>query len=88
MKLDIGQRLDVEIDLEDLFDQVDGKIIATWFHKGNPIYVELEVSTTLVKHILKYFETTKRRTALLSITRISQRKYEVHPTVVVISKQD
>ena len=46
------------------------------------------MSASLVKHILKYFETTKRRTALLSITRISQRKYEVHPTVVVISKQD
>ncbi len=88
MRLEIGQKIDVEVDLEDLFDQVDKKIIATWFHKGNPIYVELEVTTTLVNQILKFFENTKKRTALLSITRLSQRKYEVQPTLVVVSKRE
>jgi hypothetical protein len=88
LKLEVGQRIDIEVDLEDLFDQVDNKIIATWFHKGNPIYIELEVSAALVKQILKYFENTKKRSALLSVTRVSQRKFEVQPAMVVVSKRD
>ena len=84
MRIEVGQKIDVEIDLEDLFDPVDNKIVATWFHKGSPIYVELEINQTLVKEIMRHFENTKRRSVLLSISRISQRKYLVQPTVVVV----
>lgn len=84
----MGQKIDVEIDLEDLFDPVDNKIVATWFHRGNPIYVELEINQTLVKEILKQFENSRKRTVLLSISRVSQRKYTVQPTVVVIQSRE
>ncbi len=83
----MGQKIDVEIDLEDLFDPVDNKIVATWFHRGNPIYVELEINQTLVKQILRQFESSRKRTALLSIKRVSPRKYVVQPTVVVIQSR-
>ena len=87
MKIEIGQRFDFEIDREDVEDVDSGSIIATWFHMGNQIYVELVVSKTLVREIKNFFDTTKNKTALISIARISKTKYIVSPTVVLVNRQ-
>ncbi len=87
MKIEIGQRFDFEIDREDVENVDSGSIIATWFHMGNQIYVELVVSKTLVKEIRTFFDTTRNKTALISIARISKSKYIVSPTIVLVNKQ-
>lgn len=87
MKIEIGQRFDFEIDREDVENVESGSIIATWFHMGNQIYVELMVSKTLVKEIKEFFKTNRNRSALVSIARISKSKYIVSPTVVLVNKQ-
>ncbi len=87
MKIEIGQRFDFEIDREDVENVDSGSIIATWFHMGNQIYVELVVSKTLVREIKNFFDTTRNKTALISIARISKTKYIVSPTIVLVNKQ-
>ena len=87
MKIEIGQRFDFEIDREDVENVESGSIIATWFHMGNQIYVELMVSKTLVKEIKGFFKANRNRSALISIARISKSKYIVSPTVVLVNKQ-
>lgn len=87
MKIEIGQRFDFEIDREDVENVDSGSIIATWFHMGNQIYVELVVSKTLVREIRNFFDTTRNKTALISIARISKSKYIVSPTIVLVNKQ-
>lgn len=87
MKIEIGQRFDFEIDREDVENVESGSIIATWFHMGNQIYVELMVSKSLVKEIRNFFKTNRNKTALISIARISKSKYIVSPTIVLVNKQ-
>lgn len=87
MKIEIGQRFDFEIDREDVEDVESGSIIATWFHMGNQIYVELVVSKSLVREIRNFFDTTRNKTALISIARISKSKYIVSPTIVLVNRQ-
>lgn len=87
MKIEIGQRFDFEIDREDVESVESGSIIATWYHMGNQIYVELMVSKTLVREIRNFFTTNRNKTALVSIARISKSRYIVSPTIVLINKQ-
>lgn len=87
MRIEIGQRFDFEIDREDVENVDSGSIIATWFHMGNQIYVELVVSKTLVREIKNFFDTTRNKTALISIARISKSKYIVSPTIVLVNRQ-
>ncbi len=88
MKLSVGQRIDVEIDREDLeLAPAYNYVIATWYHKGNPIYVELETNKTMVREIWKVFDGNDRRSALFSIFRPSEKKYVVEPTMVILNGQ-
>ncbi|AKA49641.1 hypothetical protein IX51_11605 [uncultured archaeon] len=87
MKIDVGQRFDFEVDREDIEEIEEGSIIATWYHMGSPIYVELMVNKSLVKEIRKIFKDNLRKTALVSITRVSKSRYVVEPTVVLVNKQ-
>ncbi len=87
MKIEVGQRFDFEVDREDIEEIEEGSIIATWYHMGSPIYVELMVNKSLVKEIRKIFKNNLRKTALVSITRVSKSRYVVEPTVVLVNKQ-
>ena len=86
MKIEVGQRFDFEVDREDVMATDKGPIIATWYHLGNPIYVELSLTKSLTDKIRAYFYNTRSRSALLSIARISKTKYTVNPTVVLINR--
>lgn len=87
MKIEIGQRFDFEVDREDVEEVNEGSIIATWYHMGNPIYVELVVNKSMTREIRKLFRNNSRKSALVSITRASKSKYVVEPTVVLLNKQ-
>jgi len=87
LKIEIGQRIDVEVEREDVERVSKGSIIAIWYNRGVPIYVELFVNKSLVYEIRKMFANNNRKSALISITRISKSKYIVEPTVVVLNKQ-
>ncbi len=88
MKLSLGQKIDVEIDREDLeLAPAYNYVIATWYHKGNPIYVELETNKTMIKEIWKVFDGNDRKSALFSIFRASEKKYIVEPTMVILNRQ-
>ena len=85
MRIEVGQRFDFEIDREDIDDEDCNTIIATWYHDGNPIFVELYPTKSLLSELRKFFNTASERTALVSITRVSKTKYIVKPTVVVLN---
>lgn len=87
MKIEVGQRFDFEVDREDVEETEEGSIIATWYHMGSPIYVELIVNKSLIREIRKIFKDNVRKTALVSITRVSKSRYVVEPTVVLVNKQ-
>ncbi len=87
MKIEVGQRFDFEVDREDVENTESGSIIATWYHMGNPIYVELSVNKTMIHEIRSIFRNNRNKTALISIARISKSKYVVTPTVVLLNKQ-
>ncbi len=87
MRIEIGQRVDIEVDREDVERVSKGSIIATWYNMGIPIYIELFVNKSLISEIRKMFENNNRKAALISITRISKSRYVVEPTVVVLNKQ-
>ncbi|MCL4314615.1 MAG: hypothetical protein M1454_02670 [Candidatus Thermoplasmatota archaeon] len=86
MKLAVGQKIDIEVDREDLeLAPVYRNIIATWYNNGNPIYIELEANKSMIKEIWKLFEGNEKRTELFSIYRASQKKYMVEPTMVLLN---
>lgn len=85
LKIEIGQRFDFEIDREDLNESGSGVIIATWYHNGTAIFVELYPNKSLLSSLKRYFETTAERTILVSIARISRLKYSITPTIVVLN---
>ncbi len=87
MKIEVGQRFDFEVDREDVELVDEGSIIATWYHMGNPIYVELNVNKSLISEIRKVFSDNKKKNVLVSIFRISQKKYVITPTVVLVNRQ-
>ncbi len=87
MKIEVGQRFDFEVDREDVMSVDKGSIIATWYHLGNPIYVELSMTKSLAEEMRAHFYNTRSRTALLSVARISKTKYVVSPTVVLINRK-
>ncbi|HLH85848.1 MAG TPA: hypothetical protein VKU79_03160 [Thermoplasmataceae archaeon] len=86
MKIEIGQRFDFEVDREDIESVESGSIIATWYHMGNPIYVELSVNRSLSREIRKVFRNNHNKTALISIARVSKSRYVVSPTVVLLNR--
>ncbi len=83
----MGQRFDFEVDREDVEETEEGSIIATWYHMGSPIYVELMVNKSLVREIRKIFKDNAKKTALVSISRVSKSRYVVEPTVVLVNRQ-
>ena len=85
MRIEVGQKFDFEIDREDIDGKDCNAIIATWYHDGNPIFVELYPTKSLLSELRKFFNTASERTALISITRISKSKYIVKSTVVVLN---
>lgn len=86
MKIAVGQRFDMEVDREDIENVVEGSIIATWYHMGEPIYVELQVNKSMLSEIRRLFVSEKQKSALFSIERKSNSKYVVEPTVVLVKK--
>jgi hypothetical protein len=87
LKIEVGQRLEFEVDREDILGTNNTSIIATWYHLGTPIFVELAVSKTLMAELSKLFKGNDRKTALVSISRVSKAKYVVEPTMVLINSQ-
>lgn len=78
--------MDLEIDREDL-DYIEGNtVIATWYHLGNPIYIELSVNKSLIRELNLFFEKSGKKSALFSITRKSKTHYVIEPTVVLINR--
>lgn len=74
------------MDREDIESVESGSIIATWYHMGNPIYVELSVNRSLSREIRKVFRNNHNKTALISIARVSKSRYVVSPTVVLLNR--
>jgi len=74
------------VDREDIESVESGSIIATWYHMGNPIYVELSVNRSLSREIRKVFRNNHNKTALISIARVSKSRYVVSPTVVLLNR--
>ena len=85
MKIEIGQRLEFEVDREDILETGSKSIIATWYHLGTPIFVELTVSKTLIAELRKLFRGNERKSALVSISRVSKTKYTIEPTMVLVN---
>ncbi|MEM0155066.1 MAG: hypothetical protein QW597_00450 [Thermoplasmataceae archaeon] len=85
MKIEIGQRLEFEVDREDILEADSRSIIATWYHLGTPIFVELTVSKTLLAELRKLFKGNERKSALVSIARVSKTKYNIEPTMVLVN---
>ncbi len=87
MKIEIGEKYDFEIDRSDIENVNEGSIIATYYNMGNPIYVELVINKSLGDEIRKFFINSNKKSALISITRISKLKYKITPTIVILNKQ-
>lgn len=85
MKIEIGQKFDFEIDREDLEGSSSGIIVATWYHDGTPIFVELYPNKSLLSALKKFFNATAERTVLVSIARTSRSNYVITPTLVVLN---
>ena len=65
----------------------EGSVIATYYSLGNPIYVELIINRSLSKEINKFFANTDKKSAIISIERISKSKYRITPTIVILNRQ-
>ncbi len=85
MKIEKGQRYDFEIYRDDL-SSAGKSIIATWFNNGNPVSVELAMNKSLLEELIRFFNRTSKKSALVSIERTSKSKYIISPTVVVVNK--
>ncbi len=87
MKIEIGEKYDFEIERSDIEDVEEGSIIATYYSMGNPVYVELLINKSLSREIRKFFINTDKKSALISIYRMSKSKYKITPTIVILNKQ-
>lgn len=87
MRIEIGQRLEFEVDREDILGTNNTSIIATWYHLGTPIFVELAVSKTLMTELRKLFIGNDKKSALVSISRVTKTKYTIEPTMVLVNAQ-
>jgi hypothetical protein len=87
VKIEIGEKYDFEIERSDIENVREGSIIATYYNMGNPIYVELILNKSLANEIRKFFMHSNKKSALISITRISKLKYRITPTIVILNKQ-
>ncbi|MCL4328582.1 MAG: hypothetical protein M1410_03250 [Candidatus Thermoplasmatota archaeon] len=87
MRIAVGQRLDLEVDREDLENMAGNSIIATWYHLGEPIYIELQVNQSMLAAIRGAFHNEHQSSALFSLARVSAKKYVVEPTVVLLKKR-
>ena len=83
MKIEIGEKYDFEIERSDIEDVEEGSIIATYYSMGNPVYVELLINKSLSREIRKFFINTDKKSALISIYRMSKSKYKITPTIVI-----
>ena len=87
MKIEVGEKYDFEIERSDIEDVEEGSIIATYYSMGNPVYVELLINKSLSREIRKFFINTDKKSALISIYRMSKSKYKITPTIVILNKQ-
>ncbi len=87
MKIEVGEKYDFEIERSDIENVVEGSVIATYYRLGNPICVELIINKSLSREINKFFENTDKKSALISIERLSKAKYRITPTIVILNKQ-
>jgi hypothetical protein len=87
LKIEVGEKYDFEIERSDIENVVEGSVIATYYRLGNPICVELIINKSLSREINKFFENTDKKSALISIERLSKAKYRITPTIVILNKQ-
>jgi hypothetical protein len=87
LKIEVGEKYDFEIERSDIENVVEGSVIATYYRLGNPICVELIINKSLSREINKFFENTDKKSALISIERVSKAKYRITPTIVILNKQ-
>lgn len=86
LQVQIGQRMDLEIDRDEIMDDERKSVIATWYHLGNVIYIELTVNKNMLKEIRKLFSDKPSKSQIFSITRLTKMKYLVEPTMVLLKK--
>ena len=87
MKIEIGEKYDFEIERSDIENVKEGSVIATYYSLGNPIYVELVINRSLSKEINKFFANSDKKSAIISIERVSKSKYRIIPTIVILNRQ-
>ena len=87
MKIEIGEKYDFEMERSDIENVKEGSVIATYYSLGNPIYVELVINRSLSKEINKFFANSDKKSAIISIERVSKSKYRIIPTIVILNRQ-
>lgn len=87
MKIEIGEKYDFEIEKSDIENVEEGSVIATYYNLGNPIYVELVINRSLSKEINRFFANSDKKSAIISIERLSKSKYRITPTIVILNRQ-
>ena len=87
MEISVGQKIELEIDNEDLNFGFKKSIIVTWYQKGFPIYVELSMNKSLFLALKKYANGNKSHSSIVSVFRKGRTKYIVEPAIVVVNFQ-
>lgn len=78
--------MDLEIDRDEIFGDERKSVIATWYHLGNVIYIELQMTKSMLRAIRKMFDEKTGKSQIFSLTRVSKMKYIAEPTMVVLKK--
>ncbi len=78
--------MDLEIDRDEVMETDRKSVIATWYHLGNVIYIELAVTKSMMREIRKLYLDRSCKSQIFSITRLTKMKYLVEPTMVLLKK--
>ncbi len=78
--------MDLEIDRDEIIGVERKSVIATWYHLGNVIYIELQMTRNMLREIRKMYEDRACKSQIFSLTRVSKMKYVAEPTMVLLKK--
>lgn len=87
MEISIGQKIDIEVDNEDLMGGYQKTVIVTWYQKGFPIYVELSMNKSLFSALKKHASESKSHNSIISIYRMGRTKYVVEPAIIIVNRE-
>lgn len=86
LHLQIGQRMDLEIERDEIMNGDIKSVIAIWYHLGNRIYIELAVTKNMLREIRKLYGESSCKSQIFSVTRLTKLKYNVEPTMVLLNR--